>query len=117
MELPEPIWLEICKFLQAKDLCKLALVNSYFRIIASNNYTWENIIIQRHSKLPKGIENLKKNYAEINCMATRMISKYQSEAVYFEKVLDKERQRQKKALETKRLERLLKRSLIDLEKG
>jgi F-box-like len=115
MELPDSIWLEICKFLQPKDLCKLALVNKSFHKIASNNYPWENILIQRHQKIPKGIENLKKNYAEINCMATRMISKYQSETLHFEKILDKERQRQKKALETKRIQRKVQRSLKELE--
>ena len=115
MDLPETIWLEICKFLQAKDLCKLALVNNWFRKIASSNYSWEQILVQRYLKLPSGTENLKKNYAEINCLATRMISKYQSEKVYFEKVLDEERQRQKKALENKRLERQLKKNLKELE--
>ena len=115
MELPEEIWLEICKFLQPRDLCKLALVSRAFHEIASSNYTWKEIVIKRHNKLPIGVENLKKNYAEINCMATRMISKYQSERINFEKVLSEERQRKRKVLETKRAERQMKKLFKELE--
>ena len=115
MELPEEIWLEICKFLQARDLCKLALVNKEFYSIASNNYPWKNIVLQKHQIIPKGVNNLKRNYAEINCIATRMISKFQSDTLQFERVLDKERQRQRKVLEGKRIERLIQKSLRQLE--
>ncbi|OMJ73740.1 hypothetical protein SteCoe_27510 [Stentor coeruleus] len=115
MELPDTIWLEVCQYLTPKDLCKLALVSKFFNQISSNNYTWQQIIIQRHNRIPKGINNLKKNYAEINCMATRLISKFQSETHEFEKVLHRERERQKEALEYKRLQRQILRSLKELE--
>lgn len=90
VDLPEDIWLEICQYLAPKDLCQMALVNKFFRLVASNNYTWEAIVKQRHSRIPRGVDNLKKNYADINCEATRLINKYQSDIQVFEKVLDKE---------------------------
>lgn len=115
MELPEDIWLEICQYLAPRDLCQMALVNQFFHQISSNNYTWEAIVRQRHSRIPRGVENLKKNYADINCEATRLINKYQSDIQVFEKVLDKERMRQQKALEEKKIQRQIMRSLKQLE--
>lgn len=115
MDLPEEIWLEICKFLEAGELCTLALVSKEFCRVASNNYSWERIVKHRYQKVPIGIENLKKNYGEINCMATSMINKYQSDRKVFEKALEKERNRQRKALEAKKMQRLIQKSLKDLE--
>jgi hypothetical protein len=115
MELPEHIWLEICQFLAPKDLCQMALVNQCFHLIASNNYTWEAIVKQRHTRIPRGVDNLKKNYADINCQASHLINKYQSDIQVFEKVLDKERLRQKRALEEKKIQRQIMRSLKQLE--
>lgn len=115
MELPESIWLEICQYLAPKDLCQMALVSKNFHFIASNNYTWEEIVKQRHTRIPKGVESLKKNYADINCQATNLINKYQSDILVFEKVLDKERLRQKRALEEKKMQRRIMRSLREME--
>lgn len=115
MELPESIWLEICQFLAPKDLCQMALVSKYFHHVSSNNYTWQAIVKQRHSRIPKGVENLKKNYADINCQATNLINKYQNDILVFEKVLDKERLRQMKALEEKKNQRRIMRSLREME--
>jgi hypothetical protein len=111
MDIPDCIWMEICRFLQAKELCRMALLNKHFSFVASNNYAWKIIIMKKISKEPKCIENFKKSLAEINFMATRIITEYQYETHNLEIILDRERKRQNKALELKRLERQLNRVL------
>ena len=69
------------------------------------------------NKEPKFSLSFKKNLAEINCMATSFISAYQFEAHNLEIILEQERNRQKQALDAKRLKRQLNRSCLRSQIG
>ena len=98
--IPESIWLEICKFLTAKDLCKLSLASKKLNEIASSNYAWCHIISKNNRNI-SSIINFKKYYAETNFVAIKMINKHCVDMANLEKAMERERKRQISLLKKK----------------
>jgi nitrogen regulatory protein PII-like uncharacterized protein len=111
MDIPEPLWLEICTYLTPKDLCSLALVNRAFCALANSNYSWHVIMLTKLRKMPSALNNFKKNFSEVNHMAIEIIRDYQKETVQLERVIESERIRQRRVLESKQSERLKARKM------